>query len=123
MVVATIGQKGVDGQHVVAHHAVAQRFAAAGIVPGHATDSGARRRRYIDRKPQPVRFQRTVQLVQYDAGAYHATHVFDVEFEDVVEILGVVQNKRVVHRLPALRCAASARQDRHTLFAGDIEGG
>ena len=44
-------------EHIVAHGAVAQRAAAAGIVAGHAADGGARGGRDIDRKPQAVRFE------------------------------------------------------------------
>jgi len=39
---------------VVAHGAVSERTAAAGIVAGHAADGGARRGGDVDRKPQPV---------------------------------------------------------------------
>src|SRR3712207_7789346 len=42
---APVRHQGVDGDHVVAHRAVAQRAGAAGIVARHAAESGARDRK------------------------------------------------------------------------------
>ena len=41
--------------HIVAHRAVAQRAAAAGVVARHAADRGARGGRDVDREPEPMR--------------------------------------------------------------------
>ena len=68
-------------------------------------------------------FQRAVQFIQHDAGPDDAAPVFHVEFEDAVEILGVVQHQRGVHRLPALGGAAAAGEDRNTLCRRDLDGG
>ena len=114
-----IGEDRIDRNDVFARVAVAQRARAAGIVAGHAADGGARRGRDIDRKPQAVRFQRAVEIVEHDAGLDHAALVLDIELENSVEIFRAVDDERLVHRLPALRGAAAARQHRDALLARD----
>ncbi len=36
--------------------------------------------------------QRAVELIQHDARAHNAPLIFNVQFQDAVEVLGVVQN-------------------------------
>ena len=107
-----VGKHRVDREHVVAHHAVAQRAAAAGIVPRHAADGRARRGGDVDRKPQPVRLERAVQIVEHDAGLDHAAPARNIELENAREALRAIDHQRLVHRLPGLRRAAAARQYR-----------
>ena len=54
-----IGEHGVDRDDIVAHRAVAQRAAAAGVVARHAADRGARGGRDVDREPEPMRASRS----------------------------------------------------------------
>ena len=114
-----VGQRRIHRQRVVAHGAVAQRTAAAGIVAGHAADGGARGGGDVDRKPQPVLFELAVEVVEHDAGLDHADAVFDVEREDAVQVLGKVDDDPVVDGLAALRGAAAARGDDPALVPGD----
>ena len=60
-------------KRVVAHGAVAQRPSAAGIVAGHAADGGARGGGDIDRKPEAVLPELTVEIVEHDARLDHAS--------------------------------------------------
>ncbi len=117
--VAAVGQQRVDREHVLARVAVAQRARAAGIVADHAADGGARGGRDVDRKPQAVRLEPAVELVEHDAGLDHAAPAGDVELEDVVEMFRAVDDQRRVDGLAALRGAAAARQHAHALLARD----
>ena len=114
-----VGERRAHCQRIVAHGAVAQRTAAAGIVAGHAADGGARRGGDIDRKPQPVFFQLAVQVVEHDAGFDHAGSRLDIERQDLVEVLGDVDDNAAVDRLAALRGAAAARGDDAASLARD----
>ena len=116
-----VGQRRIHRQRVVAHGAVAQRTAAAGIVAGHAADGGARGGGDVDRKPQPVLFELPVEVVEHDAGLDHAGAVCDVERDDAVQVLGEIDDDALIDRLAALRGAAAARGDDPALVAGDRE--
>ena len=66
-------------------------------------------------------FQGAVQFIQHDARAHHAAQILDIQFENVVEILGVVDHQSLVDGLAALRRAATARQDGHALLLGPAD--
>ena len=89
-----VGKDGVDRQRVVAHGAVAQRAAAAGIVRCHAADGGARCRRDVDRKPEAVLSKRAIKLVEYNAGLDHAAPAGHVKLENLLEVLRAIDDKR-----------------------------
>ena len=114
-----VRQHGLDRQHIVAHGAVAHRASAAGIVAGHAADGGARGGRDIDREPQPVRLELTVEIVEHDAGLDLAARALDIEIEDAGEIFGAVHHQRFADRLPGLRRSAPARQHAHAFRTGN----
>ena len=61
-----------------------------------------------------MRLERAVEIVEHDAGLDRAAPVADVELDDPVEMLRAVDDQRRVHRLPALRGAAAARQHADT---------
>ena len=61
-------------------------------------------------------FQYPVQFVQNNSGTDNAASVFDVQFQDAVEVLRVVQHQRFVHRLTTLGRSATTGQDGDTLF-------
>ena len=105
-----VGHDGLDGGDIVAHHAVADRPPAAAVVSGHAADGGAARRRDIDREPQTVRLQLTVELVKNDSRLDNAAPRLDIELEDPVEMPAGIDHHGIVDRLPALRRAAATRQ-------------
>ena len=114
-----VGKRSVDRAGVVAHGAVAQRTAAAGIVAGHAADGGARGRGNVDRKPQAVPSEPAVEVVEHDAGLDHAGAVLDVERDDAVQMFREIDDDAVVDGLAALRGAAAARRDDPSGVAGD----
>ena len=114
---APIGEDRIHRNHVLPRIAVSQRARAAGIVAGHAADGGARRRRDIDRKPQAVRFQRAVEILEHDARFDHTAPAVDIQIDNAVEIFRAIDHQRRIHRLPALRGAAAARQNRDALLA------
>ena len=114
-----VRQRRVHRQRVVAHGAVAQRTAAAGIVAGHAADGGARGGGDVDRKPQPVFFELAVEVVEHDAGLDHAGAVFDVEREEAIQVFGEVDDNSLVDGLAALRRPAAARGDDQALVPGN----
>ncbi len=118
----SVGEDRVDREDIVAGHAIAQRARPAGIVAGHAADGGARGRRDVDRKPQPVTLELAIEVVEHDAGLDDAAPPGDVEIENVVEVFRAVEHQRVVDRLAALRRSAAPCQHRHLLGAGDGDG-
>ena len=114
-----VGQRRIHRQRIVAHGAVAQRTAAAGIVAGHAADGGARGGGDVDRKPQPVLLELAVEVVEHDAGFDHAGPAFNIKREEAVQVLGKVDDYAIVDGLAALRGAAAARGNDHALVPGD----
>ncbi len=117
-----VGEHRVDADDVVAHRAVAQRAAAAGIVAGHAADRGAGGGRDVDREPQAVRLEPAVEVVEHEARLDPAGARLDVEVEHPVEVLGAVDDEPLVDRLAALGRAAAPRRDADALGAGDADG-
>ena len=82
-----------------------------------------RRRADIDRKPDAVRLQISVELIQHDAGFDGRRQRFAIEVQHAIQVLAVVDDQRRTHRLPALRTARAARQHRDAELTADIEGG
>ena len=113
-----IGEQRIDRDDIVAHGAVLQRTAAAGIVARHATDGGARRGRDVDRKPQTVRLELAVKVVEHDAGLDRAGAAFDVEIDHTGQIFGAVDHQRIADGLPGLGRAAAAGQHGDPLCTG-----
>jgi len=113
------GERRVDRQRIVAHGAVSQRAPAAGIVAGHAADGGARGGGDVDRKPQAVFPELTVEIVEHDSRLDHAGSALRVERDDAVEMFGEVDDDAVIDGLAALRGAAAARRDGPPGVAGN----
>src|SRR6202035_2662717 len=88
---------------VAAYGAVAQRPPAAGIVAGHAADGGPRGRGNIDREPQTMLLELTVEVVEHDPRLDHASAVLDIERDDAVQMLGEIDDDAVIDGLAALR--------------------
>ena len=98
----TVGEHGVDRQHVFTRVAVAQRARPAGIVAHHAADGGARGGRDVDWEPQPMRLEPAVELVENDAGLDHTAPAGHIELDQVVEIFRAVDDERGIDCLPRL---------------------
>src|SRR5258705_11315402 len=99
---AAVRQDRIDGNDVLSSVAVAERTRAAGVVAGHAADGGARGSRDVDRKPQSMRLELAVELVEHDAGLDDAAAAGDVDLDHIVEIPGAVDDQRGVDGLAAL---------------------
>ena len=117
-----VGQRGVHRNGIVAHGAVTQRAAAAGIVAGHAADGGARGGGDVDRKPQAVFLQLPVEIVEHNAGLDHAGALLDIERDDSVQILRDIDHDAAVDSLAALRGAAAARRHDASVIARNRHG-
>ncbi len=113
----SVCQQRVDRNDVLAGIAVAQRACAAGIVAHHAADGGARCGRDVDWKPQAVRLEPAVELIEHDAGLDDAAPAGDVELDHMVEMFRAVDDQRRIDGLARLRGAAAARQHAHALLA------
>ena len=116
---AAVHGHGVDGAHVVAHGAVDDGARTAGIVARHAAQGGARRGRDVDGKPQAVGLEIGVQVIQHQARFDQGLAARRIELENLVQMLGQVDDQGLADRLAALRGAAAARQDRHAFAARD----
>ena len=110
-----VGQHRVDREHVLARVAVAQRARAARIVGRHAADGGARGSRDVDRKPQTMRLELPIEIIEHNAGLDHATARGNVELEEMVEVFRAIDHQRGVDRLAGLRGAATTRRHAHAL--------
>ena len=86
MMGAAIGQHRVDSQHIGAHGAVADGTATTAIVGGHAADGGTRRGGNIDRKPQAVRLQLAVEIIQHDAGLHRHGAPLNIQGQNAVQV-------------------------------------
>src|SRR5262245_63145407 len=105
MLYRTIRQYRLDRQHIFAGIAITQRARAAGIVAHHAADGGARGGRDIDRKPQTVRLEAAIELVEHNAGLDHAAPAADVELDEMIEIFRAVDDERRIDGLTGRRGA------------------
>ena len=74
-------------------------------------------------KPQAVRLQTGIQLIEDDAGLHGGRHRVLVEGEDAVERLAVIDDQRGADGLPALRRSGAAWQHGDVQVAGDRERG
>ena len=68
-----------------------------------------------------MRLELAVELVKDDARLDKAAASLDMEFEYPVQMLAGVDDDGMVDRLPALRCAAAARQHGDALLAREIK--
>jgi hypothetical protein len=96
---------------------VADGTAAATVVGGHATNGRARRRGNVDRKPQAMRLQLAIEIVQHDAGLHRHGAAFHIQRQDAVEMLGAVDDEARIDSLSALAGATTPRGDGKPLFA------
>ncbi len=118
---AAVGEDRFDRLDVVHHVAVLDRARAARIVAGHPADRALRGRRDIHRKPQPMRLEPGVQMIQHNARFDRHGARFGIERDDIVQPLTGVDHQRLANRLPALARAGAAREQRHLLAASDFE--
>ena len=116
-----VRQQGVDRDHVVAHGAVTQTTAATAIIAGHAAYRRPRRGGDIDREPQPVRLELTIEIVKHDPGLDRAALALDVEIQNAGQVFRAVHHQRLADGLPRLRGAAAARQHAHAVGAGNAD--
>ena len=115
-------QDGVDGEHVRAHGAVADRARAATVVARHAPDRGPAARRDVDRELKAVRAQESVQAVEHHTRLHRDASFLRREGDDAVEMPGHVDDEACADRLTALGSAGPARENRHARVAGDLDG-
>ena len=115
-------QDGVDGEHVCAHRAVADRTGAATVVAGHAADRRPAARRDVHREVKPVLAQEGVQAIEHHAGLDRDAPLLRGEGGDAVEMPGHVDDEAGADRLAALGGAGPAREYRHTGLSRDLDG-
>src|ERR1700730_16485969 len=89
----SVRQHGIDRENVIARIAVTQRARSAGIVADHAADGCARGGRDIDRKPQSVRLEPAIELVEHNAWLDGAAFARNIELHNVIEIFRAVDDE------------------------------
>ena len=119
---APVREDRVDGADVVHHVAVADGAGAAGVVACHASDGGAVGGGDVDGEEEPPGSEPGVQPVEHDPGFDRDAPCVFVEADHPVEVLARVDHYRLADRLPALRRAGAARQDRGPGFAAHRDG-
>ena len=112
---------GLGAQHVVNHVAVGDRSTAAGVVAGHAAQRRLRAGGHVHRVPQAVGLERSVQVVQHDAGFDLHRAVGHIDAQDIAHMLAEVDDQARAHGLAALTSAAAARHDRHAQAPADVQ--
>jgi len=117
-----VGQPGARADHVVHHVAVGNRARAAGIVAGHAAERGLCAGGDVHRKPQAVRLQLGIQVIEYQPGFDLRRALRHIDVEHLSKMLGGVDHQGRAGGLAALAGASAARQDRHLQVARDVDG-
>ena len=115
-----VGEHRVDRAHVVDHVAVADRARARTIIGGHPADRRSIRGGRIDRKEEPVRLERRIELREHDPRLHAYRARLHVERDDLAQILRGVDDDRFADGLAALRGPTAAREHRHAFVRTDI---
>ena len=118
-----VGQNRLDADNVVHHVAVLDRARAAGIVARHASDRRLRRCAHVDRKPEPVRTEVGVELIEHHTRLNGHGHRVRVEVDNLTQRFAVINHQCLADGLPALRRPGAARKDRHLELARDSQCG
>ena len=116
-----IVEQRLQGEHVVAHLAVAERAGAAGIVAGHAADGAAGRGRGLDREEPAVGFQPGVEAFQHMAGLDGHRAPFRVVGEHAVEVARAIHHEAGADRLAVLRGATAAQDHGDVVVGRDLQ--
>ena len=112
-------EDGVDGEHVCAHGAVADRARPATVVSRHAADRRPAARGDVHRKVEAVRAQEGVQAVEHHARLDRDAAFPGREGEDAVEVPAHVDDQPLPDALTALGGAGAPREQRDAGIAGD----
>jgi hypothetical protein len=106
-------------EHVINRLAVENRARTARVIAHHAAHGGAARCGNIRCEPQVVGLQLRVQLVEHDSGLDAGPALFDIQFEDAVEVLRGIDDNPCADRLSALRRATATHRDRTPVRGAD----
>jgi len=63
-----------------------------------------------------------IEIVEHDAGLDDAGAVFDIDRDELVQMLRQVDDDAFVYRLPTLRGAAAARRNYASIVTADRHG-
>ncbi len=102
-------QHAVQLQYVVAGFAISTAALAAGVGVDHAADGGAVGRGQLRGEEQPVRLERSIELVLHGAGLHPHPALLDIDFEDVVHVPRQVDDNAIGQRLAVGAGAPAAR--------------
>ena len=112
----SIRQQRIDRRDVIRHQPIANGFRPAGIIPRHPADRAALPRRRIHREKQPMPLQRIIQRAERDPRLHPHPPRAGIHLHHAAQVLRAIQHQRPVHRLPALRRPAAARQHRNAFL-------
>ena len=93
-----------------------QRMRAAGIIPDHPSERAAAMGGRIGTEGEMVFLGFISQRVQDDAGLNSGESPVRVDLQDLVHVLGEVQDHRDIAALPGQTRAGPSRQDRSAVF-------
>ena len=99
------------------------RPCAGGIVGHHPAERGAAGRGDVGRKPQVVRFELGVQLVEHDARLDACGAPLDVNLQQPVDVLGRVEHDAAANGLAGLRRSAAPQRQRTAKLVAQADGG
>ena len=109
-------------EDVVERDAVQHRPRAGGIVGHHPAKRGAAGRGNVGRKPQVVRLELGVQLVEHDARLDTRGAPLDVNLQQPVDVLGGVEHDAAADGLAGLRRSSSAQRQRTAELVAEADG-
>ena len=112
-----------DAQHVMHHVAVGDAAAAARVVTRHAAQRGLCAGGHIYRVPQAVLFERSVQVVEHDAGLDLCAALLHIDVQNIAHGLGMVDHQSSTDGLSALAGTAAARNHGHFQVAANGQRG
>ena len=111
-----VGEQHPHRDELIDTLAVLDRTRARRVVGDHAADVGPIGRRHVGCELEGMRRQHPVQLIAHHAGLHARPAFLDVHLEDLVHVLGEVDDDRPRDCLPGEARAAAACQQWHRVF-------
>ena len=83
---ATIGEHAVQRSDIVPHGAVPDGTRATAVVPRHSANRGLGRSRNVDRKPQVMRLERCVEMIEDEARRHRRSSRLYIKSEHAIHV-------------------------------------
>ena len=119
----SVGENGLDLQHMVDHLAVDDRVRPRRIIPDHAAERGPAARGSVGTELKSLRLQIVVELVLNDPRLDPHPALLDIEFQHLVHVLGEIDVHGVADGLSGKTRGAASGQDGRLVADRDTDRG